>query len=97
MRGPLACVGRKNNAYSDLQENRRQTDDLEYQMYNTSFFSLFFYSKTNYMYNFSSLLSITLHVLYGLPVHHQEFKTVHTASSIWHRVHTRYTPYSINR
>jgi hypothetical protein len=27
---------------------------------------------------------ITLHVSDGLPVHHQEFKTVHTASGICH-------------
>jgi len=31
-----------------------------------------FYSKTNYMHNFSSLLNITLHVLDSLSVHHQE-------------------------
>lgn len=28
-------MGRKNNAYSDLRENRRKADDLEDQMYNT--------------------------------------------------------------
>jgi len=33
------------------------------------------------MHNFSSL---SLHVLDGLSVHHQEFKTVHTASGICH-------------
>jgi len=37
------------------------------------------------MQNFSSLLNITLHVSDGLSVHHhQEFKTVHTASGICH-------------
>ena len=36
------------------------------------------------MHNFSSLLNITLHVSDGLSVHHQEFKTVRTASSICH-------------
>jgi len=36
------------------------------------------------MHNFSSLLNIVLHVLGGLSVHHQEFKTVHTASGICH-------------
>ena len=34
------------------------------------------------MHNFSSLLKITLHISYGLSVHHQEFKTVHTATSM---------------
>jgi hypothetical protein len=29
-------------------------------------------------------LNITLHVSEGLSVHHQEFKTVHTASGICH-------------
>jgi hypothetical protein len=32
---------------------------------------------------FFSLLNIALHVSEGLSVHHQESKTVHTASSIW--------------
>jgi len=32
----------------------------------------------------SSLLNITLHVADGLSVHHQESKTVHTASGICH-------------
>jgi hypothetical protein len=40
---------------------------------------LYFYSKTNWMHNFLSLLNITLHISDGLSVHHQEFKTVHTA------------------
>ena len=44
-----------------------------------------FYSKTNQMHNFSSLLNITLHVSDGLSVHHQESKTVHTASSMSYR------------
>jgi hypothetical protein len=34
------------------------------------------------MHNFLILLNITLHVLGGLSVHHQESKTVHTASGI---------------
>jgi len=33
---------------------------------------------------FSSLLNIAVRVLDGLSVHHQEFKTVHTASGICH-------------
>jgi len=33
---------------------------------------------------FSSLLNNTLRVSDGLSVHHQEFKTVHTASGICH-------------
>jgi len=37
------------------------------------------------MHNFSSLLNITLHVSDGLSVHHQEFKTVHTASGMSYR------------
>jgi len=44
-----------------------------------------FYIKTNRVYNFfSSLLNITVHVSDGLSVHHQESKTVHTASGICH-------------
>jgi len=34
------------------------------------------------MHIFLTLLNITLHVSDGLSVHHQEFKTVHTASGI---------------
>ena len=45
---------------------------------------IYFYSKSNYMHNFSSLLNITLHVSDGLSVHHQESKTVNTASGICH-------------
>jgi len=45
---------------------------------------IYFYSKTNQMHSFSSLLNITLHVPDGLSVHHQEFKTVHTASGMCH-------------
>jgi hypothetical protein len=41
---------------------------------------IYFYSKTNQMHNFSSLLNITLHVSDGLSVHHREYKSVHTAS-----------------
>jgi hypothetical protein len=37
------------------------------------------------MHNFSCLLNITLHVSDGLSVHHQEFKTLRTASGICHR------------
>jgi hypothetical protein len=36
------------------------------------------------MHNFSSLLYITLHVSDGLSIHHQEFKTVHTALCVRH-------------
>jgi len=36
------------------------------------------------MHNFSSLLNINLHISDSLLVHHQEFKTVHTASGICH-------------
>jgi hypothetical protein len=37
------------------------------------------------MHNFfSSLLNVALHVLHGLSVNHQEFKTVHTVSGICH-------------
>ena len=43
---------------------------------------IYFYNKSNEMHNFSSLLNITLHVSDGFSVHHQEFKTVHTASGI---------------
>ena len=44
----------------------------------------YFYSKTNTMHNFSSLLNITLHVSVGLSVHYQKSKTVHIASGICH-------------
>jgi len=36
------------------------------------------------MHNFSSLLNIILRVSGGLSAHHQEFKSVHTASGIRH-------------
>ena len=45
---------------------------------------MYFYSKNNKMHNFSSLLNITLHVSDGLPAHHQEAKTVQTASGLCH-------------
>ena len=45
---------------------------------------IYFYSKTNHMHNFLSLLNITIHVLDGLSVHHQESKTVHTVSGVCH-------------
>jgi hypothetical protein len=44
-----------------------------------------FYSKTNQMHQFLKFIlfcSRTLHVSDGLSVHHQESKTVHTASGI---------------
>ena len=44
-----------------------------------------FYSKTNQMHQCIKLILFgtdTLHVLDGLSVHHQEFKTVHTATGI---------------
>jgi len=46
---------------------------------------IYFYSKTNEMHQFLRLIlfcSSTLHVSNGLSVHHQESKTVHTASGI---------------
>jgi hypothetical protein len=45
----------------------------------------YFYSKTNEMHQFHKFIvfcSSTLHVSDNLSVHHQEFKTVHTASQI---------------
>ena len=49
-------------------------------------FRLYFYSRTNQMHNISNLFyfGTTLHVSDGLSVHHQESKTVHTASGICH-------------
>jgi hypothetical protein len=47
----------------------------------------YFYSKTNEMHQFLKFIlfcSGTLHVSNGLSVHHQESKTVHTASGICH-------------
>ena len=46
----------------------------------------YFYSKTNQMHNIYNLFyfGTTLHVSDGLSVHHQESKTVHTASGICH-------------
>jgi hypothetical protein len=45
------------------------------------------YSKTNQMHQFLKLfiLHYTLHVSEGISVHHQEFKTVHTATGICQR------------
>jgi len=46
---------------------------------------IYLYSKTNQMHQFLRFIlfcSSTLHVSDGLSVHHQEFKTVHTASGI---------------
>jgi hypothetical protein len=48
---------------------------------------MYFYSTANQMHNISSLFyfgSNNVHVLDGLSVHHQEFKTLHTASGIYH-------------
>jgi hypothetical protein len=45
---------------------------------------IYFYSRTNMMHNFSSLLNITLHVSVGLSVYRQESKTVRKASGICH-------------
>ena len=47
----------------------------------------FFYSKPNQMHNISNLFYFgnnTLHVSDGLFVHHQESKSLHTASGICH-------------
>ena len=46
---------------------------------------IYFYSKTNYTHEcitFILFWNDTLHVSDGLSVHHQEFKTVHTATGI---------------
>jgi len=50
-------------------------------------FVIYFYSRTNQMHNISNLFYFwnnTLHVSDSLSVHHQESKTVHTASGICH-------------
>ena len=47
-----------------------------------------FYSKTKEMHQFLKFIlfcSSTLHILDGLSVHHQESKTVHTASGVCER------------
>ena len=47
--------------------------------------AIHFYSKTNQMHKFLKFILFwnnTLHVSDGLSVHHQEFKTVHTATGI---------------
>jgi len=43
---------------------------------------IYFYGKTNQMHNISIVFyfGATLHVSVGLSIHHQESKTVHTAS-----------------
>jgi hypothetical protein len=46
---------------------------------------IYFYSKTNKMHQFLKFIlfwNTTLHVSDGLSVHHQEFKTVHTATGV---------------
>ena len=48
---------------------------------------MYFYSKTNQMHNISNLFyfGTTLYLVSdGLSTHHQESKTVHTASGICH-------------
>jgi len=53
---------------------------------------LYFYSKTNQMHQcikFILFWNDTLHVSDGLSVHHQEFKTVHTATGICQTLATR--------
>ena len=48
---------------------------------------IYFYSKTNQMHNIANLFYFcnnSLRVSDGLSVHHQESKTVHTASDICH-------------
>jgi len=45
---------------------------------------IYFYSKTNHMHKFILFWNDDLHVSDGLSVHHQPFKTVHTAVSVWH-------------
>jgi len=47
------------------------------------FIVIYFYGKTNQMHSTSNLFNFgynTLHVSHGLSAHHQESKTVHTAS-----------------
>jgi len=47
---------------------------------------IYFYSKTNQMHQcikFILFRNDTLHVSDGLSVHHQQFKTAHTATGIW--------------
>jgi len=48
---------------------------------------MYFHSKTNEMHQFFKFIlfcSSTLRVSDGLPIHHQESKTVHTTSGICH-------------
>jgi len=48
---------------------------------------IYFYSKTNKMHRFLKFIlfwNTTLHVSDCLSVHHQEFKTVHTATGVCH-------------
>jgi len=47
---------------------------------------IYFYSKTNKIQNFSSLLNIIMHVSDGISVRHQESKNVDTASGIFIQV-----------
>jgi len=58
---------------------------LSYLMFIRPRIVIYFYSKTNEMhqfFNFILFCSSTLHVLDSLSVHHQESKTVRTASGI---------------
>ena len=65
------------------------TTQLLMKIFNVGAFSLFFsYSKTKEMHQFLKFIlfcSSTLHILDGLSVHHQESKTVHTASGVCER------------
>jgi len=67
----------------------KMTRDLRFELTNLTFIGpcivIYFYSKTNEMHQFLKFIlfcSSTLHVSDGLSVHHQESKTVHTASGI---------------
>jgi len=54
-------------------------------MLNGQLYISYFYSKTNKMYHFLKFISFctsTPRVSDGLSIHHQESKTVHTASGI---------------
>jgi hypothetical protein len=70
------------NCIWNYQLLNKDSDTLSYLTFAGLCVIIYFYTKTNRMHNISNLFysGPTLHVSDGLSVHHQESKTVHTAS-----------------
>ena len=86
----ICCLHLQDRSVNHVWKHESDTGNWEQELeqwgrWRWQFIWFYLYSKTNQMHQcikFVFFWNDTLHVSNGLPIHHQQFKTVHTATGI---------------